>query len=239
MPNTYYNCRICLEDSVEPIVTQCGHLYCWECIYEWNKLKESDEMDCPVCKDVIKMSEIIPIYTSKENHKKRVEGLPERPRPERSRRNTGIFDENRANDGNEGEVQEEDNHANSGNRNYYFNLNLFGPGVRTGHIGGNIDCSLIPPFLVIMVIPILMTITEHVGEALLGVVNRHKQQTYFVDIINKRLNTQLQNDFNLMVDILFNLIVISFFIFIVFLFIMNRKTPEIQADRQADIQAAN
>ena len=24
-----FECNICLEDVREPIVTQCGHLYCW------------------------------------------------------------------------------------------------------------------------------------------------------------------------------------------------------------------
>ncbi len=29
-------CAICLETvSDEPVVTQCGHLYCWPCLYQW------------------------------------------------------------------------------------------------------------------------------------------------------------------------------------------------------------
>ena len=218
---------ICLEDAREPIVTQCGHLYCWECIYKWHTVKDNDEIECPSCKLLIKVSEIIPIYTSIKEHRQRVEGLPERPRPERSRQNTRVFDENPNDNTNNEEDQERENNQNSGSRNYYFNLNLFGPGAnRDGDVRQNLDLSSVLPFLVIMVIPILMTITEHIGEVLLRFVNYLKQQTYFVDIINNALNTQLQNDFNLMVDVLFNFIVTSFFIFIVFLFVMNRKTVE-------------
>ena len=32
--NSYFECNICLELAQEPIVTQCGHLYCWSCIYK-------------------------------------------------------------------------------------------------------------------------------------------------------------------------------------------------------------
>ena len=30
---TSFECNICLETANTPIVTQCGHLYCWECIH--------------------------------------------------------------------------------------------------------------------------------------------------------------------------------------------------------------
>ena len=28
-----FECNICLELAKEPIVTLCGHLYCWPCLY--------------------------------------------------------------------------------------------------------------------------------------------------------------------------------------------------------------
>mmetsp|Transcript_34685 Transcript_34685/g.59609 ORF Transcript_34685/g.59609 Transcript_34685/m.59609 type:complete len:308 (+) Transcript_34685:113-1036(+) len=30
-----YSCNVCLEVAVEPVVTQCGHLFCWPCLYRW------------------------------------------------------------------------------------------------------------------------------------------------------------------------------------------------------------
>lgn len=28
-----FECNICLEIPAEPMVTRCGHLFCWNCIY--------------------------------------------------------------------------------------------------------------------------------------------------------------------------------------------------------------
>lgn len=39
-----------MDESKEPIVTKCGHLFCWECIYEWSHEKQEDIVPCPICK---------------------------------------------------------------------------------------------------------------------------------------------------------------------------------------------
>jgi hypothetical protein len=33
--NIAYECNICLELAKEPVVTLCGHLYCWPCLYRY------------------------------------------------------------------------------------------------------------------------------------------------------------------------------------------------------------
>ena len=30
-----YECNICYEVAAEPVVTMCGHLYCWPCLYRY------------------------------------------------------------------------------------------------------------------------------------------------------------------------------------------------------------
>lgn len=34
MDASKYECSICIETAKEPVVTKCGHLFCWPCIYE-------------------------------------------------------------------------------------------------------------------------------------------------------------------------------------------------------------
>ena len=31
-----WECKICIEEAKEAVVTKCGHLFCWACIYEWS-----------------------------------------------------------------------------------------------------------------------------------------------------------------------------------------------------------
>lgn len=62
-----FDCNICLEAAHDPVVSFCGHLYCWPCIYKWLEVQssspESDEQPkCPVCKTCISNSSFIPLY---------------------------------------------------------------------------------------------------------------------------------------------------------------------------------
>ncbi|KAL9145902.1 hypothetical protein ABFS82_13G074900 [Erythranthe guttata] len=65
--NGCFDCNICLDSSHDPVVTLCGHLYCWPCIYKWLQVqKSSSETDkrpkCPVCKSHISTSSLVPLY---------------------------------------------------------------------------------------------------------------------------------------------------------------------------------
>ncbi|XAR68026.1 Ubiquitin--protein ligase [Bertholletia excelsa] len=64
-----FDCNICLETVQDPVVTLCGHLYCWPCIYKWIQFQSNpsesldhQEPQCPVCKSEISQKTLIPLY---------------------------------------------------------------------------------------------------------------------------------------------------------------------------------
>ncbi|KAL5211811.1 hypothetical protein ABZP36_022658 [Zizania latifolia] len=67
-----FDCNICLDFATEPVVTLCGHLYCWPCIYEWlrrddgadasNGATSSARRSCPVCKAAVSPDTLVPLY---------------------------------------------------------------------------------------------------------------------------------------------------------------------------------
>ena len=59
--DTTFECNVCFETAREPVITQCGHLYCWSCLYRWMRLRE-ESPQCPVCKSAISKTNIIPMY---------------------------------------------------------------------------------------------------------------------------------------------------------------------------------
>ena len=54
-----FECNICLDDVREPIVTQCGHLFCWSCLYRW---LNTNHQTCPVCKAGVTKDNVIPLF---------------------------------------------------------------------------------------------------------------------------------------------------------------------------------
>ncbi|XP_062096196.1 E3 ubiquitin-protein ligase RMA1H1-like [Humulus lupulus] len=65
--NGSFDCNICLDFAHEPIVTLCGHLYCWPCIYKWlhvqsASLASDEHPQCPVCKADISHTTMVPLY---------------------------------------------------------------------------------------------------------------------------------------------------------------------------------
>ncbi|KAI4322927.1 hypothetical protein L6164_022577 [Bauhinia variegata] len=89
--NDCFGCNICLDSAQDPVVTLCGHLYCWPCIYKWLQVQSSsDESEqrqkCPVCKADISHTSLVPLYGrgNSASEAKRTQmglGIPKRPPP--------------------------------------------------------------------------------------------------------------------------------------------------------------
>ncbi|XP_024922172.1 uncharacterized protein LOC107432316 isoform X2 [Ziziphus jujuba] len=58
---SFFDCNICLDLAREPVVTCCGHLFCWPCLYRWIHV-HSDAKECPVCKGEVTLKNVTPIY---------------------------------------------------------------------------------------------------------------------------------------------------------------------------------
>lgn len=56
-----FECNICFDLAQNPVVTLCGHLYCWPCLYQWLQV-HSYSHECPVCKAIIAEENLVPIY---------------------------------------------------------------------------------------------------------------------------------------------------------------------------------
>lgn len=84
-----FDCNICLDFASEPVVTLCGHLYCWPCIYKWlhvqsASLAHDEPPQCPVCKADISHTTMIPLYgrgQSAEDAEVNANGMRIPPRP--------------------------------------------------------------------------------------------------------------------------------------------------------------
>lgn len=84
-----FSCNICLEGvkDRDPVVTQCGHLYCWPCLYRWLHARHGDGT-CPVCKANVSQENVIPIFirgstTDPRSKPNTTENIPSRPQAHR------------------------------------------------------------------------------------------------------------------------------------------------------------
>lgn len=89
-PSGGFDCNICLDSVQDPVVTLCGHLYCWPCIYKWihhqNSSSETHNKhpQCPVCKNDISQKTLVPLYgrgqtTKSQSDDKKTFVVPRRP----------------------------------------------------------------------------------------------------------------------------------------------------------------
>ncbi|KAB5551210.1 Pex12 amino terminal region-domain-containing protein [Coniochaeta sp. 2T2.1] len=51
------NCTLCLEGLKDPAATQCGHVFCWQCIGDWVREKP----ECPLCRREAMVQHILPL----------------------------------------------------------------------------------------------------------------------------------------------------------------------------------
>lgn len=83
-----FECNICFELAQDPIVTLCGHLFCWPCLYRWLH-HHSHSQECPVCKALIQEEKLVPLYgrgkTQSDPRSKSYPGIdiPNRPAGQR------------------------------------------------------------------------------------------------------------------------------------------------------------
>lgn len=83
---SFFDCNICLDLARNPVVTCCGHLFCWSCLYRWLHV-HSDAKECPVCKGEVILKTVTPIY-GRGSHKREPEEdsslkIPSRPQARR------------------------------------------------------------------------------------------------------------------------------------------------------------
>ena len=80
-----FECTICLDTAKEPVLTKCGHMFCWPCIYNWLDSK-GGRAKCPNCKNEITKDDLIPVYANNENKENtnRFKNIPKRPKAERN-----------------------------------------------------------------------------------------------------------------------------------------------------------
>mmetsp|Transcript_43375 Transcript_43375/g.80784 ORF Transcript_43375/g.80784 Transcript_43375/m.80784 type:complete len:175 (-) Transcript_43375:15-539(-) len=98
-----FECNICLEQAMEPVVTRCGHLFCWACLHQWLSATTASQASrapplmpgmgntpnsgsaCPICKASVTIQNVIPVYTrgNQTDPRNSYPNLPARPPGER------------------------------------------------------------------------------------------------------------------------------------------------------------
>jgi peroxin-10 len=51
-------CTLCLEERTDSCATECGHLFCWNCIAGWGR----EKAECPLCRQSLNLTRLLPIY---------------------------------------------------------------------------------------------------------------------------------------------------------------------------------
>lgn len=51
-------CTLCLEERTDSCATECGHLFCWNCIVGWGR----EKAECPLCRQALNLTRLLPVY---------------------------------------------------------------------------------------------------------------------------------------------------------------------------------
>ncbi|KAI9496283.1 hypothetical protein BDB00DRAFT_758714 [Zychaea mexicana] len=80
----FYECNICFDTATHPVLTLCGHLFCWSCLAQWLNA-QSRNPTCPVCKAGCGKDKVIPIYGRgrEEKDPRNDPSIPTRPAGQR------------------------------------------------------------------------------------------------------------------------------------------------------------
>ncbi|CAE8642890.1 unnamed protein product [Polarella glacialis] len=73
-----FECNICLEQADEPVITRCGHLFCWSCLHQWLSTPRRSTVHgglqpstgssfCPICKAGVSAQTVTPLYSRDGN----------------------------------------------------------------------------------------------------------------------------------------------------------------------------
>jgi hypothetical protein len=79
-----FECNICFDAAAQPVVTPCGHLFCWPCLYRWFEVHSAQETSCPVCKSGVSKDTLVPLYGRGKEKVDPRSTIPERPRGQRT-----------------------------------------------------------------------------------------------------------------------------------------------------------
>lgn len=82
----FFDCNVCFYMAKEPILTCCGHLFCWACFFKLPYV-DSTTKECPNCKGEVSDSTIVPIYGNGDCTRESNSGssitVPPRPKAQR------------------------------------------------------------------------------------------------------------------------------------------------------------